>query len=1088
MSRTLLFSATRSQRVAAVATVVVLLAALLSTLGFASASRADDSVLLSDAMQRTSQDSWGSDPSGGEYTVEAPSARVSVQPGAAMLTAPGPGRTAGVRWGGASAGDVTSITTFALSNAPASGDVYFSAHVRVSGEHSYAAQVRMLPSGRTELALVRSTRTDATVLTQRTVTLASGVTAGARLEVRSTGTDPVLLEARLWTAADIAPDWQVTWSDAGQQRLTSAGSLAWSTYASSRGVPVPIVVSELAAHRVAGAGVPSPTASSVSTPTPTTTTQVTSAPTIPAKDSNNDPIATLVEDPMTRDVAGGWGAAPVGGEWTATRAAVLRVADGTGLIESPAPGRTSVVTLAGTAADVRSSFRLRVPALPDSGSGLYLTHSVRASQDGSYGVRVQVRPSGVADLAIVRTAGLTSDQTLSEVRLPWRLAVGADVSVALEVTGAGVVHLAAKAWPSAVVEPTEWTLTTQDDSAERIDAGGGVRFALYTSRSSEAQAIGIDNVRTIAVASASVPSDSGPQEPDGPEDSSDPAVPGAPNLPVAVRGNPGAPAPGTLVYPVPDASVFVAPDGDDAADGSVQRPKKTVTAALKTVASGGTITLRGGTYHEFVLVPPQKRVTIQPYPNEEVWFDGAERVTDWRADGDVWVKDGWTLELDASPTYKRGAPDNTEPGWQFVNPARPMAAHPDQVWVAGIALREVGSRAEVQPGAFYVDHAGDQLVIGDDPTGRVVESSTLTQAISVRSAGSEVRGVGVRRYATSMPQNGTVIAAADRVTFSDMTIRDNSTSGFYSWSSNTTLKSVSLIGNGVLGGGASTADGLRLERVLSLGNNSEGFNRAPVSGAFKIDRSRNISVVDSAFIGNLGQGPWFDESVYNIIFTGNDVIGNTGNGLVLELSDSAVVADNVVAHNGINGIYVIDTGNAQIWNNTVVGNARNISVTQDRRRASDPAIPGHDPRQPIPDPTMPWVTRNTVVSNNVVADGSGNCLVCVEDSSKEFSASAMVSKVDGNLYRRSASTATQFALWARAGAGASGFRTLAEFTAATGQEQSSLVVDESVVDKFFALSPAFRATQSTTAQAIPADVASASHLTAESKVLGAQRR
>jgi parallel beta-helix repeat protein len=108
--------------------------------------------------------------------------------------------------------------------------------------------------------------------------------------------------------------------------------------------------------------------------------------------------------------------------------------------------------------------------------------------------------------------------------------------------------------------------------------------------------------------------------------------------------------------------------------------------------------------------------------------------------------------------------------------------------------------------------------------------------------------------------------------------------------------------------------------VLSTGNNAERFNRAPVSGAFKIGRSRDVAVVDSAFIDNFGQGPWFDESVYNIRFTGNDVIGNTGNGVVLELSDTAIVADNVVADNALTGIYVINTGNAQLWNNTVVDN------------------------------------------------------------------------------------------------------------------------------------------------------------------------
>ncbi len=85
----------------------------------------------------------------------------------------------------------------------------------------------------------------------------------------------------------------------------------------------------------------------------------------------------------------------------------------------------------------------------------------------------------------------------------------------------------------------------------------------------------------------------------------------------------------------------------------------------------------------------------------------------------------------------------------------------------------------------------------------------------------------------SVPEMGTVIAAAADVSLTDVTIRDNSTTGFYSWSPRTKLTRVSLIGNGLLGGGASQADGLKVTQMLSTGNNSEGFNHSPVSAPSK---------------------------------------------------------------------------------------------------------------------------------------------------------------------------------------------------------------------------------------------------------------
>ncbi len=51
-------------------------------------------------------------------------------------------------------------------------------------------------------------------------------------------------------------------------------------------------------------------------------------------------------------------------------------------------------------------------------------------------------------------------------------------------------------------------------------------------------------------------------------------------------------------------------------------PKRTVKAAVAASASGRTIVLRKGTYHETVIIPKGKALTIQAYPREPVWFDG----------------------------------------------------------------------------------------------------------------------------------------------------------------------------------------------------------------------------------------------------------------------------------------------------------------------------------------------------------------------------------------------------------------------------------------------------------------------------------
>jgi len=813
--------------------------------------------------------------------------------------------------------------------------------------------------------------------------------------------------------------------------------------------------------------------------------------------------ADVVCDLFDRTQKGSWGTADQGGAWSNSGAAVLRADGASGLIASPAAGRASIATLeAELPVDSVVTADVRIPELPEGGSGVYLSLANRIVGDASYAALLRVQPSGATQLQLVRLTKLTTAKLLSVVALPVTKA-GDSLRVAFQVSGSTAVSLSAKAWSTTAPEPTTWAITATDKASDRVTKPGRAGIVLYSAHGGSTPSVAIDAIRARAVEKTDT---TAPQQPTTPEKPTTPQEPTAPEEPTTPqpapdtsfpRGDVGAPAPGTLTYPVPATAVHVARNGSDANSGTASRPMLTITAALRTVPSGGTIVVHKGVYHEEVLVPPQKRVTIQPAPSEEVWLDGAEPVSGWRAEGATWVKDGWSLRLDASPTYTKGAPDSTNPGWQFVNPEHPMAAHPDQVWVGGVQLTEVASRALVKAGTFFVDKTKSQLVIGSDPNGKTVEASTLTQAMSLRSSGSVFRGFGVRRYATSVHQMGTVVVAAADVTVADVTIRDNSTTGIYSWSARTTWDRVSVIGNGLLGAGAATADGIRVNRMLSQGNNSEQFNRAPVSGALKIGRSRGVTVTDSAFLDNLGQGPWFDESVYDITFTGNDVIGNTGNGLVFELSEKAVIADNVVSDNALNGIYIIDTGNTQIWNNTAVGNERNINVVQDKRRASNVSTPGHDPRQPKPDKTVPWITRNTVIANNVVGDARGNCLVCVEDKSGEFTAAQMVSRIDGNLYSRPGTTApTWFGVWSRGAAGnPTVTNTLSAFTASSGQDtHSKLVEGRSLVDDDYRLTidatgvVAGAGAESAIAQAVPAGVAAVSHLDSGQRRLGAQPR
>lgn len=545
---------------------------------------------------------------------------------------------------------------------------------------------------------------------------------------------------------------------------------------------------------------------------------------------------------------------------------------------------------------------------------------------------------------------------------------------------------------------------------------------------------------------------------------------------------------GTTRYPVPSDAVVVAMDGSDAAHGAPGAPVRSLTRAIQIATSGSTVVLRGGTYHESVTIPRNKRLTIQSWPGEEVWLDGSVEVTGWQRDGSHWRHDGWAYEFDSSPTFTRGAGDNTAPNWRFVSPDHPMAAHPDQVWIDGVAQRQVGSRAEVVQGSFFHDQANDHLYLGSDPTGGEVRASALQRAIRInRSHGSVIRGIGVRRYAPSVPDfGGVLVDHANDVVLEHLAITDGATTGLAVVGGNVTVRNVHLARHGMIGMRGTYSDGLVIDRVLSEGNNTERFNTAPVAGGAKISRSRHVTVRDSVFRENIGTGLWFDESAYDLVITGNEMRSNVRHGASLEISAKAVFVNNFVTGNGGWGIKINNTDQARIWNNTFAGNNGSVWLVQDSRRPA--TAPGRDPRQPFPDPTMTWVITSATFVNNVLANQRGGrpCMLCAQDGERLRTAEQMGVVTNHNVYNRpDLRTPSRLVTWSRGPAAPEHYAALSPFRFDTGQETAGHQVDGAPVVTTTGR-PTAAMPPSSTALPIPADISSLTGIPSGSRHHGAR--
>jgi trimeric autotransporter adhesin len=483
---------------------------------------------------------------------------------------------------------------------------------------------------------------------------------------------------------------------------------------------------------------------------------------------------------------------------------------------------------------------------------------------------------------------------------------------------------------------------------------------------------------------------------------------------------------GSAAYPYPSNAIFVSPSGSDSANGAIGTPLRTLTRAIAVAPTGSTIVLRRGTYHEGVTIPSNKTLTVQAYPSEAVWLDGSTAVTGWVKSGAVWVKSGWTASFDSTPGFNAGRPDKS-----FIDSAFPMASHPDQVWVDGTRLAQVSSASQVVPGTFYVNYSADQLVIGTDPTGRVVTASHLAHGILISGANSKVRGIGVRKFATPSVDIATIRLSATGVTLENLVVSDNANVGILVARTGARLNRITSENNGMLGVSANYADGLSVVSLLSRNNNVENYKMAPVSGGLKITRTRGITVRDSVFTNNIGPGLWIDESSYNAKIANNEMINNRKHGLAYEISSLAIIADNVVTGNTSTGMKINDATNIRIYNNTIGSNGKNVDLVQDNRRASDLSIPGHDPRQDLPDPTVTWLLGNVEFMNNLVSPPTGRYGLYIRDYSGVRSAAAMNISVNGTQFN--AQTSGTLMIWGITATSVAAYNTAEQFEKATGQ-------------------------------------------------------
>jgi nitrous oxidase accessory protein NosD len=481
----------------------------------------------------------------------------------------------------------------------------------------------------------------------------------------------------------------------------------------------------------------------------------------------------------------------------------------------------------------------------------------------------------------------------------------------------------------------------------------------------------------------------------------------------------GAERLGSTTYPIPAGARFVSPSGSDAAAGLLATPWRTLTHAVLAAPSGTTIVLRAGTYREMVETRVDKRFTFQPYPNEEVWLSGSRPVTGWASDGNAWRKDDWTVR------FSRAGVDPS-----MIDPLVPFAGYPDMAFIDGTPLRQVGRRASVVAGTFFVDEVDSKLWVGSDPTGHVVEASVIAEGLHVKAPDTVVRGLGFKHFANPMGRLGAVKAGGARTVIEQNVIVDNATAGLSVIGPDVVVRRNTVTRNGQLGVHGNHATGMQLESNVISGNNAERFITWSAAGGVKVTESTGVLMRGNVADDNWGHGLWYDSSSHDATVVHNVTRRNAAAGIFFEMSNRALIAGNVSTNNEA-GIQAGESGDVDLWNNVMIDNDYGFKAYKGYRVVA---------------PTR-FTIRNNVIS---VRQATGLPLLDNDDVTGTLTWSQMGWTSDHNAFYRRSSVAIEFFELLANGPGRLHYKDRQSIAAATGLESNSLSTDNVAVNPYVA--------------------------------------
>lgn len=436
-----------------------------------------------------------------------------------------------------------------------------------------------------------------------------------------------------------------------------------------------------------------------------------------------------------------------------------------------------------------------------------------------------------------------------------------------------------------------------------------------------------------------------------------------PEVEAALRealGNPPAPAPeepqeeqeGVAGTPPAgmEAPQRILPAAIDCPTAPV-RPDQDLAAAVRAAPEGAVICVGPGVHRLSETILPRSRQQIVGL--EGAILSGARVVSGFTRAANVWV-----VALRQEPVAPHG---RCEPGVTTCTAA-------EALFVDGLKFERVADVTELRLGTYVWDAAAGLLHLGEDPAGRLVEFTSLRQAVAGTKRSDTwasdvvIQGLVIEKFA-NRAQQGAIDGSAGL----DWRVLGNEVR----WVHGTGIRLPAggqIVGNLVHHNGqqgvSGSGDALLVEGNELASNNLARYDRDWEGGGAKFVGTTGLVVRDNYVHDNFGVGLWTDIDNIDTLIEGNVVRDNANAGIFHEISYDAVIRGNVSERNGLfednwaygAGIQIAHSPNVVIEGNRIAGNANGISLIQQER--GDGA---HGPH----------LIRNVVVRDNHVEMAQG---------------------------------------------------------------------------------------------------------------------